>query len=86
MRNRYEVVSTWETIVKQGDLAIQMADIRDKQNGHLYACGARRIIRLSTGKPFKIGKGGTVPWYGESAWSAAERALGDLTWKERFAR
>jgi hypothetical protein len=77
-------------------LAIQTASIVDTKSSRqdLYREGAWRVatapVDPATGdamvqdlKPFKVGKGGTVPHYGESAWAAAARDFDDLTWKLR---
>ncbi len=85
-KNRYEIVSEWFDGLSQGSFTIQVADIRDTRGGHVYNEGAHRVIVTATGKPAKVGKGGTVPFMGESAWCDAERLLGDLAVAERFAR
>ncbi len=85
MKNRYEVVGPWDSEARHGSFVLQSAQIRDKVNGRLYAEGAYRVIDGRTGKPAKIGKGGTVPFYGESAWSDGERLLNDLAVAERYA-
>ena len=80
-----------ETVV-----VIQCADIIDTQGGREYRQGAFRVAkvtgregephRLADFKPFKTGKGGTIPHYGESAWSAANRDFDDYTINLRYAR
>lgn len=57
--------------------AIQEADLRDTRDGHLYRNGAKRITR--DGKPIR-GKGGTHPYFGETAWYQADAKLDDVTW------
>lgn len=78
---RKSVRSEWTTLNTEGDFAKQVADATD--GIRTYEQGCYRIIRLSTGKPAVRGKGGSVPFIGETAWSAAERLLTDLSWKER---
>ncbi len=75
-------------------VVIQCADIKDTETGREYRQGAFRVAKVtgrdgSIGadfKPYKTGKGGTVPHYGESAWSAANRDFDDYTSKLRFGR
>lgn len=86
MKNRYKVTGPWTTDKKFGVYMTQSADITDQVNGQLYRDGAYRVVRLGTMKPAKTGKGGTVPFYGETAWMDAERLAGDLDVADRFAR
>lgn len=86
---RYKVAGAWSTDQESfrceaGVYAIQRADITDTKNGHVYRDGAYRIVL--NGKPYKKGKGGTVPWFGEMAWCSAGRILGDLYWTTRSAK
>lgn len=72
-------------------VVIQVADIIDTQNGQTYRDGAFRVVTALADdgaklKPFKTGKGGTVPHFGESAWSAAGRDFDDLVNSLRFGR
>lgn len=85
MRNRYKVTGSWGHDKQIGSFVVQAADIMDMQNGQRYLEGAFRVVRVSDGKPAKVGKGGTVPFYGESAWSDAERLARDLAFAERYA-
>lgn len=62
---------------------LQVSDIVDTRNGTVYADGAYRVI--VNGKAHR-GKGGTVPFYGESAWSDGERLYGDTLADLRWAR
>lgn len=84
--SRYTPNSPW-TIDQHAEIddvrvTIESADALDKQSGTTYREGAFRV--LVGGKPVK-GKGGTVPFYGESAWSAADRLFSDITLKLRYA-
>lgn len=82
--SRYKVVSEWtmDSAYPEG-IEVQSATIEDTKSGHQYREGAFRVLRK--GKPVKTGKGGTVPFYGESAWSDAERLAMD-TWSQvKFA-
>jgi hypothetical protein len=77
---RYRVHGEWQTSSdRYGSFVVEVADALDTKTGTVYTDGAYRVVR--NGKPAKKGKGGTVPFYGESAWSAAERLASDLFWK-----
>ncbi len=84
MRNRYEVTGPWSADARFGDFITQDAPIKDKLTGTLYPGGAFRVVDGRTGKPAKKGKGGTVPFYGETAWMDAERLANDLAMAEAF--
>jgi hypothetical protein len=64
--------------------AIQVADIKDTKSssGTVYKHGAHRVVK--NGKAVK-GKGGTAPFFGETAWSDAVRLFDDLTLEARRA-
>lgn len=83
MSNRYKVSGVWRDRQELAGYLVQSADITDQQNGQVYEDGAFRIVDAATEKPHKVGKGGTVPWYGEMAWASADRELNDLYWKDR---
>lgn len=91
---RYIVVSAWheEKAASAGEqrFSLQAADIKDTKGGGHFTGGAYRVCVGSVGqdnpRPFKQGKGGTVPFYGESAWSDGERLFSDLVTAARFAR
>ena len=84
MKMRHKIVSPWTLSKSEGSFSIQVADIIDQRNGRTYVEGAHRVVDANL-KPAKIGKGGTVPFIGESAWSDAERLLRDLALAERWA-
>lgn len=72
-------------------LFVQMADVKQDGDTFIWCGGAYRIMRhtfdedgnvIST-KPYKVGKGGTVPWIGESAWADAARTFSDEVFKVR---
>lgn len=63
-------------------IVVEIADALDTRTGTVYTHSAYRVT--VDGKPVR-GKGGTVPFYGESAWSAADRLYFDLVLKARFA-
>lgn len=86
MSSRYKVTGPWGSDKQVGSFLIQSADITDQHNGDRYRDGAFRVVNVGDGKPAVKGKGGTVPFYGESAWSAAERLAGDLALAERYGR
>lgn len=82
--SRFKVEGPWNTRISgqnYGRYLIQYADARDTKTNTLYMAGAYRVIDETTGKPAVRGKGGTVPFYGEVAWSDAERLASDLFWK-----
>jgi len=87
MSNRYKVTGAWSPAdTAYLPFVIEEADMTDTRNGHLYIAGANRVIDHRTGKPAKTGKGGTVPFKGETAWMDAARLAGDLLTAERYAR
>lgn len=86
MRNRYKRCSDWETIATRGDFALQIADVVDERTSRVHTDAARRVVRRSTGKAAVRGKGGTVPFIGESAWSLGANLFNDLCTKEEHAR
>lgn len=63
--------------------AVQSADIVDNVTGTRYTDGAMRVVR--NGKPVVRGKGGTVPFLGESAWADARRLFDDVVFAARRA-
>jgi len=85
--SRYIVEPDWEDDIYDNEpyvtddgmiIAVQSATLRDTQGRHTYPHGAYRIVMGKNGnlKPLK-GKGGTVPFKGESAWSDAARLFRD---------
>lgn len=86
--SRYKVEGSWHDRDYQPyeGFIIQHADARDTKIGTLYWSGAYRVLDAETRKPAKRGKGGTVPFYGETAWNDAERLASDLYFDRRFAR
>lgn len=94
MRNRYKRCSDWrpcpnatdEIWWKPSPFAIEIADARDGQNNQIHINGAMRVVVAATGKPAKVGMGGTVPFIGEMAWQDAVRLASDLTSELRYVR
>jgi hypothetical protein len=84
--SRYRTVTDWADDYQVGDYTVQVADIVDTRTGRTYGDGAWRIVRTDTRKPAVRGKGGTVPFYGETAWSDVERLVGDLARKDWMDR
>jgi hypothetical protein len=84
---RYKVCSEWSeeraSSVSGRRFSLQSADITDTKNGTVYRQGAYRVCEGL--RPAKVGKGGTVPFYGELAWAAGERLFGDLVSAVRYA-
>lgn len=83
---RYTLASNWQVthrFVLRDDrvMELQSADI-ETPDGFYHYGGAYRITL--DGKPYKKGKGGTVPWWGETAWSLSMGAFNDLTWADRY--
>jgi len=79
--SRYKAEGTWDVehgFPVAGTVQVQSADARDTKTGDIFRQGAFRV--LVDDRPVK-GKGGTVPFYGESAWSDAQRLAGDLSMK-----
>jgi hypothetical protein len=78
------VVKNWtiEQEDQNSGLALESCDLM--YDGRPMTQGAYRITL--NGKPFKKGKGGTVPFKGESAWMDGERAYGDAVLAARMAR
>ena len=85
MSNRYSVSGSWTAGPSTTHFQVQEADTLDARTGETYRLGASRVIDRRTGKAAKVGKGGTVPFYGESAWSDAERLMRDLEFAEANA-
>lgn len=81
---RYKVTTEFEDDTPWPPFMTQTADIVDTVNGDTFRQGAYRVIDLRTGKPAKTGKGGTVPFFGETAWSDADRLASDLSMKVRY--
>jgi hypothetical protein len=84
--SRYRVHGSWSESYTSniiGAYRIEVADCVDKRTNTVYTHGAYRVVRIDTGKPAKVGKGGTVPFYGEMAWADAERLANDLYWADR---
>jgi len=77
--SRYKVGKDWdrtqETEFHGTVVAIEIADLTDTQDGRVYRFGAYRVTK--DGKPVS-GKGGTVPFKGETAWMDAERLHRDI--------
>lgn len=74
--------------MRQGDFHVQSAEITDNvMSNRKYAEGAFRVVDAAKGmKPAKVGKGGTVPFFGETAWSDAERLARDLWSARQYSR
>jgi hypothetical protein len=87
MSSRYRITErAWFTErTTYAPFIIQVTDCRDTRTGTVYADGAYRVVDARTGKAVR-GKGGSAPFYGETAWSDAERLASDLLAAERFAR
>jgi len=83
---RYTVTPPWALSRTIWPFAIEVADLVDTRTGRTYVDGAYRVVVAETGKPAVRGKGGTVPFKGETAWSDAERLATDLMFAERHVR
>jgi hypothetical protein len=88
---RYKVSSPWTfSNISFGDFHVQEADITDTKTGDVFRDGASRVVDCShpderLHRAVK-GKGGTTPFFGESAWSDAQRLASDLYYKREFDR
>lgn len=82
---RYKADATWDAEERFGNYVTQSTDATDTKNGQVYREGAWRVCDGRTGKPV-TGKGGTTPFFGESAWSDAQRLASDLHFKEQYGR
>lgn len=83
---RYKVNSEWTPAFGQsfGGFSVQEADALDTKTGDVFVNGASRVVDADQ-RPVK-GKGGTVPFFGETAWSDAERLASDLYFKAAYGR
>lgn len=90
MTKKYEITGPWGGVLKRGSFYMQTAEVKIGQ--YTYAEGAVRIVdarlvdKAGNMKPAVRGKGGTVPFVGEVAWSDGERLLRDLANKEAYGR
>jgi hypothetical protein len=85
--SRYKVHGDWTVDGELGPrdmFFVMFADALDTKTGDVFRAGAYRVVD-AYGKPAVKGKGGTVPFYGESAWSNAARLAEDLTFAARRA-
>jgi hypothetical protein len=74
--SRYKAQGPWSVDKDLGwGVIIESADALDTRTGIVYGEGAMRV-RVNGKAP--RGKGGTVPFYGETAWSDAQRLAEDL--------
>ena len=80
---RYKVTTEFEDDTPWLPFITQTADIVDTKTGDTFRQGAYRVVDTRTGKAVR-GKGGTTPFFGESAWSAADRLASDLCLKVRY--
>jgi hypothetical protein len=80
---RYKVNSPWRIEDEYGfGVETQSADIVDIRTGDEYSDSAWRV--LVDDKPHR-GKGGTHPYFGESAWSNAQRLARDIALDRRYS-
>lgn len=80
--SRYRVEGPWRSARQFGLFHVMEADIVDIKTGLRYGGGASRVVKAPEMKPAVRGKGGTHPFFGETAWSDAERLALDLAFKE----
>lgn len=76
---RYEVVGDWSEHDSDEVSRVLVADLRDKRNGDTFRDGAWRIVDKSTGRIVRT-------FFGEVAWSDAERLFHDRYWRTVHAR
>lgn len=79
---RYKVHGSWTLDSTFGPFDVQSADVLDTRTGDVFREGAFRVTL--DGTPAKRGKGGTVPFFGETAWCYAERLASDLALADRY--
>lgn len=86
--SRYVVHGEWRRVDDDAGLQffVQCADALDKRTGDVWPDGAYRVVDSRTGRPAVRGKGGTHPFYGETAWSDALRLATDLYFDWRLTR
>lgn len=77
--SRYKVIGGWADDFYGARYVVQVSDIIDTQTNREYRDGAYRVIDRETRKPALRGKGGSVPFYGETAWQDAQRLIYDLS-------
>jgi hypothetical protein len=86
---RYEIAGKWRVVTSDevgfdcgdpDDVVVQEADLRDKQTSQVYLRGAYRVSPVLA-RAFK-----PKVFFGESAWSDAQRYAGDITTACRRAR
>ena len=81
--SRYTVHAPWEREATFWPFAVEVAAMTDNVTGTVYRNGAYRVTDVRTDKPARRGKGGTVPFKGETAWSDADRLAQDLMFAAR---
>jgi hypothetical protein len=74
---RYESVNGFLETERIGSFVIEVADARDKRDGHVYRDGCYRV----SGPGIR-----TKRWYGEVAWADATRYANDADLKLRSQR
>lgn len=68
---------------RPGVLTLEVADVVDNRTGRVFYGDAFRVA--ADGRPYKRGKGGSVPFIGETAWMDGARAFDDEVTAMRFA-
>jgi hypothetical protein len=83
---RYRVQGEWHDDQVVGEFITQYADALDHKTGTVYTQGAYRVVRRGDRSPAVRGKGGSVPFWGEMAWSQSWNLADDLETKRRYGR
>ncbi len=79
--SRYKVHGEWSIDAVIGNkYATMVADCLDKQTGDVFREGAWCVTHVKPGTKGSRGK----PFYGETAWSDAERLASDLAIADRY--
>jgi hypothetical protein len=78
VERRYKVSSDWSLEKVVGPAVVETADLTDTRTGHVYREGAYRV-RF----PRKVEGFRAKTFYGETAWSDAERLARDALFAER---
>ena len=76
LNRRYRKHGTWEVLASYPDgVEIEVADVIDTWSSRIYQDDARRV---RVDGHLVRGKGGSVPFIGETAWMDADRLASDI--------
>lgn len=83
---RFKAVGSWDAVEKHGSFFVQEADALDTKTGTVFSGGASRVVDARNEMKPVRGKGGTMPFLGETAWGDARRLASDLALEEMYGR